>query len=73
VSTPTIPAAALAEPERTAAVQAIRADAKDLLETIDAELDHWADGEPTAIRDGRDHVVALLQRLNALQALGPPS
>jgi hypothetical protein len=72
---PTDPTAGgtLADPERTAAAWTITGEINELLETVAGDLDEFINGSEHAIRQARSRVVGLTQRIDALQALGPPS
>lgn len=64
----------LTDPQRTTAVLAIRAEIEEILGHFHDELDEWAaGGADVVIRDARSKLVAAVQRVNALEQLGPPS
>ncbi len=65
----------LTDPQRTTAVYAIRAEIEEILGYFHDELDEWMSGREhyeITLRDARSKLVAAVQRVNALEALGPP-
>jgi hypothetical protein len=65
----------LNDPERTAAVQAIRFQIEDFMTAAGDELDDWAAGcehPDVQLADARDKLARLLELVDALKVLGPP-
>jgi hypothetical protein len=70
------PGATLQDPQRTTAVWSIRLEIDEILEYFHTELDEWMSGRrhyEITIKDARAKLIGLVQRVNALEALGPPS
>jgi hypothetical protein len=66
--------ASVTDPGRTAAIHAVRHSIDEHLEWIAGDVDdHLTGRHPTALRDARDKLVLLADRLDALEQLGRPT